>query len=267
MSPFWILRPDDQQSDYRHSYVNGAIEYAYRLPTTGCRTCSRPRTGTNVQPYPCPDPLRNRPELRKAVLPPSRYEPLAAELASLLRPEDSAYIAPGQPFQPGILDIPSTPEADFLWPELEGPLVSLRIRDILAPKFADDLYFTPVAYRRVGKRSPKAKTPIPRSGEPEDVIAAVPLHSDSIGLSPYFRLNVRKSSGLPPDAASATPCPECGYPDHPARQQRPLMTPAMWKGASIFYLATTLYIVVTDQVRDALAAIKPTNLTFASAAV
>jgi hypothetical protein len=36
----------------------------------------------------------------------------------------------------------------------------------------------------------------------------------------------------------------------------------MWKGADIFFLATTLYIVITDSLKKALQAINPTNVQF-----
>jgi hypothetical protein len=44
------------------------------------------------------------------------------------------------------------------------------------------------------------------------------------------------------------------------------MIASMWRGHNIFYLATTLYIVVTDVVRDRLEAIRVTNVAIEPAA-
>ena len=40
------------------------------------------------------------------------------------------------------------------------------------------------------------------------------------------------------------------------------MVPEMWKGDSIFFLATTLYVVITDKVWQLLARDRPTNVIF-----
>ena len=40
------------------------------------------------------------------------------------------------------------------------------------------------------------------------------------------------------------------------------MTPEMWTGASIFHMKTTLYAIITDELRERLEAMRPTNVRF-----
>jgi hypothetical protein len=39
----------------------------------------------------------------------------------------------------------------------------------------------------------------------------------------------------------------------------------MWRGHSIFYIGSTLYVVVTDKVREALLRYRPTNVNITDA--
>ena len=262
----WFLLSPSDADDYQQAYVNGEVDYAYRLPAIACRQCSRPVATDNVLPFACPEELRTEKLLTEGRVPPPIYDALRHRIAARLTAEQAATLAPGAGFMPGLLDIPSTPNADFLWAELGGPLVSERVRAALTPLCAEDAYFTDTVYRRVGRRSAKAPAPIPDGGEPEEILQAVPPRKSLSGLPTYSRLNVRQQSGWPADARDAPLCQECGRPQHPVRSSRPGMTVSMWQGHRIFYLATTLHIVVTGVVREALEALGATNVGFQRAA-
>ncbi len=40
------------------------------------------------------------------------------------------------------------------------------------------------------------------------------------------------------------------------------MVDEIWRGDSVFYLATTLYIIVTNDIKEALTRIHPNNVNF-----
>jgi hypothetical protein len=262
----WFLLSPSDSDDYQHAYVHGEVEYVHHLPATSCSDCSRPVATYSVLPFGCPEELRTEKLLTTGLVSPQTYDALRKQIAARLNAEQEAYLQPGAAFMPGLLDVPSKPRADFLWAELGGPLVSERVREAITRVCADDVYFTDISYRRVGRRSAKALAPIPNSGEPEDVIHTVPLTKSVIGLPAYSRLNVRQESALPADARDSPICPGCGRPKHPTREARPAMTLSMWRGHNLFYLATTLNIVVTSRVREALEAIGATNVSFEPAA-
>lgn len=258
----WFLRSPPDADDYQNAYVNGEVEYRYRLPGTDCRDCSRPVGTYNVLPFACPEDLRTEKPLTQGRISPEAYDVLRERIAGRLTPEQRDYLEPGAAFMPGLLDIPSEPSADFLWAELGGPLVSERVRAAMAAFWAEDVYFTEISYRKVGRRSAKARAPIPESGEPEDIIRAVRSRVSPAGLPSYSRLNVRHQSQWPADAENSPVCPGCRRPRHPIRTARPEMTASMWRGHSLFYLASTLHLVVTSWVRDALHAIEASNVSF-----
>lgn len=103
---------------------------------------------------------------------------------------------------------------------------------------------------------------MPSTGEPEDIINEVPILGDAFGVGSYYEILVRNESRYPPGGAPTRICPGCKRPevDGAARELR--MTPEMWNGDNIFFFATTLYVVITDVVRERLSLLGPTNVIF-----
>lgn len=90
----------------------------------------------------------------------------------------------------------------------------------------------------------------------------VPLLSRSDTVGPYFELVIQSVSGYAVGVQPLHVCPGCGRETFQDDKARFVMVESMWKGADIFFLASTLYIVVTDRVRRALQDLKATNVQF-----
>ena len=104
--------------------------------------------------------------------------------------------------------------------------------------------------------------PMPSTGEPEDIIDEVPILRVTSEIGPYFEVLVLKESEYPPGGTPTSICAGCNRSDVDDATRELRMTPETWKGDNIFFLATTLYIVITDEVREQVAQHRPTNVAF-----
>jgi hypothetical protein len=146
---------------------------------------------------------------------------------------------------------------------LGSVVISKRIRTLLESLRVEYVSYYPVTLREVGTWGTSRIPLRPLSGEPDDIIDTVvpPLgRTDSIG--PYFELIVQTESGRAPGVEPDSICCGCGRETFPDRADRFVMLESMWKGADIFFLASTLYIVVTERVRSALLELGATNVQF-----
>lgn len=82
------------------------------------------------------------------------------------------------------------------------------------------------------------------------------------GVGRYYEMNILKESRYPPGGTPKSICVGCGRPDVDDAIRRIVMTPEMWQGDSIFFLATTLYVIVTDRVKKLLENIRSSNIVF-----
>jgi len=172
-------------------------------------------------------------------------------------------LLPGDAFQPCFLDVPSRPRAGFIWPSLRTLVVTERVRDLLLRLAPNDIAICPVTLRKVGARSAALEPPIPTTGEPEDIIDEMPLLDDPTTAGPYFEVVIRHESGLPPGGIPKSVCSGCRRVDI-ARNRQLRMTDEMWNGQTIFTMATTCYIIVTDDCKQAIESLCPTNVIFES---
>jgi hypothetical protein len=116
--------------------------------------------------------------------------------------------------------------------------------------------------RKVGKREAKLPPPIPSTGEPEDIIKEVSLLSQPDVVGPYYELVILTESDYPPGGKPVSICSGCGRETINNETRKLIMLPSMWRGRDIFFLATTLYIVVTDRLRQGLRELGATNVEF-----
>ena len=240
---FWRLQEPEYDSEdefYRH---NGSLEHPFGLPGVTCDVCGRTWGGSRVLPFACPIELRERTELlNRWPIPGPQHRSLREEVAALLRAEGHSppTLLPGDGLQPGYLNVPSAPPGDFLWASLGSVVVSRRMRDLLAALAGSHVEFVAVT---------------PRSISP--------------GLSKvgdYFEMIVLAESGLPHGVPELITCAGCQRPSYDDSARVLRMFPDMWRGAPIFLLATTLLIVVTEDVRRALDEAGASNVAFAPAA-
>ena len=116
--------------------------------------------------------------------------------------------------------------------------------------------------RKIGKMDAEFEPPIPSTGEPEDIIDEVPILKDKSSVKPYFEIIILKESGYPPGGTPVKVCTGCKKPDVDNSIRELRMTPEMWKEDNIFFLATTLYVVVTNEIKKRLEEYNPTNVIF-----
>jgi hypothetical protein len=265
---FWRLTEPEYGSDYEHTYINGGLEHPYSLPGVKCDVCGQTWGGSRVLPFPCPQDLRARPELQVAwPIEGPKHRALRAEVAEHLAREgfEAGPLFPGDDFQPAFLDVPSSPSADFLWASRGSVVVSDRIRTVLGDLTGANLAFAPVILRNIGKGDPHDEIPIPSTGEPEDMYGEVELRASNSDEGQYWEMIVQSESRLPRGVNEVMPCNGCGRRDYDHATRILSMFPDMWRGAPIFTLATTLWIVVTDAVRQQLLAMSASNVAFRAA--
>ena len=266
---FWRLEHPDYDSDYQYSYINGSLEHPFGLPGVRCDACRQTWGGFRILPFELPVSLRGHKHLKE------RWPVSLEQHQAVQRDVQEEFrrvgivvpsLAPGDDFQPCYLDIPSRPRADFIWGCLGSVVISERVRQLFYALRLVGVSCCPVTLRKVGQREARLQAPIPSTGEPEDIIDEVPLLSHTDSIEPYFELVIQSESGYAPGAEPLSVCAGCGRKKFPGSSARFAMVESMWKGADIFFLAGTLYIVVTEGVRQALLDMRATNVQFTALA-
>ena len=56
---FWKISWPDYESDYRHSYINGGLDYPFGLPGIDCDVCGKTWGGSRILSYECPESLKS----------------------------------------------------------------------------------------------------------------------------------------------------------------------------------------------------------------
>ena len=160
-------------------------------------------------------------------------------------------LRPGDAFQPAILDVAAPPDADFLW-SAESVVVSERVHVALTTVPLRGATVAPVAIR-TGRRAHADRRASSVMAE-----AAGP-HAPA-----YYELIVRAESGPPPGIEPVRYCASCGRRSFDHEKRRMVMLPEMWKGEQVFLLATTLWVVITDPVKQIIESVGATNVEFVS---
>ena len=262
---FWRLNPPNYDSDYAHSFINGSLEHPFSLPGVNCAVCRQTWAGSRILSYLCPKSLRRRKEILDSwPIPLAEHKKLQAEVLAALRRDgfEIDSLGPGDDLQPCYLDLPSRPRADFLWSSNGSVVVSHRIKDLFEKHGIAEVAFAKVELRKVGKREAELPPPIPASGEPEDLINEAPLLTETSTIGPYYELIVLNESDYPPGGTPKSICSGCGRRDVDYKRRQVVMTPEMWKGEKIFFLATTLHVIVTNELKELLERNNPTNVVF-----
>jgi len=267
---FWRLHQPENDSDYTDTYTNGNLEHPFALPGVKCEHCGQTWGGTAILPYELPAEFQSLEQLRNSwPISAREHAVLRRRVLAALRAAGASIgeLPMGATFQPAYLDVPSRPEADFLWSGLGSVVVSERIRDTMAGAAVSGCEFVRVIPRKIGKRQATRRPLIPKSGEPEDLLAAmIQVVEDPSEIPPYYELVVTAQSKHPPGAEPDWRCDLCGRGTYDADLRRLVMEPPMWNGQDVFFLATTLWIIVTDRVKTLLEPLRPTNLSFGAMA-
>jgi hypothetical protein len=241
---FWRLEHPDYESDYKHSYINGSLEHPFGLPGVRCDVCHQTWGGSRILAFECPTSLRGSKHLTERwPISLEQHQALQQEVKDESRKAGITVpqLHPGDDFQPCYLDVPSRPRADFLWACLGSVLVSERVRQLFESLPIVNVSYSPVTLRKVGKREARFPTPIPSTGEPEDIVHEVPLLTWTDSVGPYFEMVIQSESGYAPGAEPLSVCSGCGRETPQTIDARFVMMDSMWKGADIFFLAGTLH--------------------------
>jgi hypothetical protein len=263
---FWKLESPSYKSDYHSSYINGDLEHPYGLPGIDCTVCGETWSGHRMLHITCPAALHEKEKLLRGwPIPIESFNKVQTEVFSYLSQAEKNVVGklmPGDFFQPCYLEVPSIPRADFLWCSLGSLVVSERIKLAIEKQVIHNIYFADVKIKKIGNREANLPPPVPPSGEPEDIIKLVPQLSDNQSIGPYHEVIIMNQSGLPPGATPVITCPACGREEFNEDARKLVMTQSMWKGDDIFFLSTTLYIIITDPLKRQIEQLKPTNVVF-----
>lgn len=263
---FWRLTYPDYESDYEHTYINGSLEHPFGLPGVNCDVCGETWSGSRHLRFKCPTPVRRLKNIKDGwPISRSEHAELQQKIMRVLRMRGEPFVAlrPGDAFQPSFLDVPSRPHADFLWASIGTFVVSERIKRLLISVCPKDVTACPVTLRKIGKHSAKLAPVVLESGEPEDMFAELPAARRTTDVGRYFEILIRNESGYPSGGAPKRVCAGCQRPTI-GENRKLRMTPKMWTGSSIFYMATTLYIIITDDLRCRIERARSTNVRFES---
>jgi hypothetical protein len=227
--------------------------------------CGQVWGGSRILPYPCPERLRRRKHLQDSwAIPLREHKELQNEALNALSDENINLLElePGDSFQPCYLDVPSKPTADFLWASLGSLVVSERVKNLLVDRCEDEVVCCNVSLRKIGAREAKLPAPIPSTGEPGDIIEQVPLMTSHLEIGPYFEICILNESDWPPGGKPKRICPGCKRHEINNSTREIRMTVNMWKGNHIFFLATTLHVIVTNDLKKRIQNLRPTNVIF-----
>ncbi|MGR9035650.1 MAG: hypothetical protein ACU83O_03555 [Gammaproteobacteria bacterium] len=169
---------------------------------------------------------------------------------------------PGDNFQPAYLDIPTEPTADFLWPNIRSFVISERMKQMVFDKLSGDVEIVPIQLRKVGRRNATAAPVKGDSEEPKSGFheAGFTDYRDSIGS--YYQVLVRSESDYPKGGMPVSVCPVCKREAIDDQKRELTMTEKMWRGQPIFFLRTTLYIVVTEPLAEKIRKMQASNVAF-----
>jgi hypothetical protein len=261
---FWRLE-SPAASDYQYSFVNGDGGHPLGLPGIHCSICRQTWSGSRVLPFECPPELRTHPGLQRGrPISDAEHRDLQQQLRDALsaRGIQCPVLRPGDRFGPLEVRFPSHPESDFLWPAFTSVVVSQRVKDLFEEHEIAGVVFRPVVITKVGRRKATSRVPMPRTGEPEDIIHRVKPEKDPSRFGPLYEMLIVVESGRPPGAEITHVCPGCGRGEYDDAKREFVLTQRMIPATDVFYLATTLWIIVNEEVRQIILDNQWTNVEF-----
>jgi hypothetical protein len=260
---FWRITSPAQTSDYSHTWINGSLSHPDSMPGVKCDVCGDTWSGSRILPHLAPEAVQRRRAEDVWPIPLEQFDALREEAEAQIG-SHGLRLLPGDSFQPAVLDVPSIPRADFLWGSLGSLVVSARVRDLFAEKAGAAVTMAKVKFGKIGKREALLPAPIPSTGEPDDLIAEARSPSDLSAVGPYYEVIPASESGWPPGGAPLSVCSGCLCPKVDNEKRQLVMRAVMWQGAPLFYLATTLWIIVSDDLKMQVEHLAPTNVAFES---
>ena len=262
---FFRMRSPQYSSEMQDLAINGNLVHIYRFPAVSCISCKATYGGSRILSISAPRQIQNDKRFKNRwPVSDEEHALLQREVAGYLDKECVSFVTfrPGDIFQPAYLDIPTIPTADFLWPNIRSFVISERMKKMVFDKLAGYVEIVPVQFRKVGKRNGRAAVLKEGSNEPKNNIQLADHsdHRESIG--PYYQVLVRSESDYPKGGKPVSVCPVCKREAIDDKQRELTMTENMWRGQPIFFLRTTLYIVVTEPFAEIIRKAHASNVDF-----
>jgi hypothetical protein len=261
---FWQLKAPEYDSDYQEKYINGNLEHLFTVPPVKCSVCGESWGTSRFLPQRCPPSAEKLLlQFRGHTVSLDEFREIKSKLLGEFKIHGIAVpeLYPGDVLQPCHLDVPSRPSVDFLWASLGSLVVSQKIKNLFETYCASDITCCHVTLRKIGKGKYNERIPIPDSGEPEDMIKGIEI-AHNREISPYFEVCLSRESKLPVGVVLKSTCSACGRREYEQTNRQISMTDDMWNGAKIFHMATTLRVVVKDEIKICIERLVPTNVCF-----
>jgi len=258
MANYWALAQPSYDTDYSSLNINGRAKTRYSIPGIDCHSCGETWATFSMLPTYCPDELKSEPSVAKpGVVPVAESHRIVDRAKDLIQAEIGAAfeILPGVRFAECSLDIPSRPEASVLWSVLGNAMVISKEFGRALEACGIDLPPTfDLDFGKVGKRNANLPPPLPKSGEPIDLIREAQTASTQ---DLEYSLVVLEYLTHPADSYRLV-CDTCGRRECEARA--PLLSHVTNKDLPDMIWCPGVGVVISDGVRECVSRYGPTNV-------
>lgn len=262
---FFRMRSPEYASDSLDLYINGSLEHIYRLPGVSCVACRATYGGSRILTDSAPPQIHNDKRfMSRWPVSDEEHAALQKEVAGYLKKECVSFVTfrPGDNFQPAYLDIPSKPAVDFLWPNIRSFVVSEKMKTMVFDELSEHVEIVPVQLRKIGKQNAKSPPAIPDAGKPDSNNHESEHINPDDSVGPYYQILVRSESDYPKRGAPVSVCSVCKREYIEDENRELIMREEMWLGQQIFFLRTTLHIVVTETLAEKIKKTHASNVDF-----
>lgn len=262
---FFRMRSPEYSSNSQDLQINGNLEYIYRLPALTCSACGETYGGSRILSVSAPPQIQNdRRFMSRWPVSDKEHAALQKELAGYLKMGFISFVTfrPGDNFQPAYLDIPAKPTADFLWPNIRSFVVSERMKRMVFDELSGDVEIVPLQLRKVGKLNSMPAAAVTTSAVAENIIPEVQLNNPDDAAGAYYQILVRAESNYPTGGTPVSTCPVCKRKSIEEEKRELIMKEEMWRGQPIFFLKTTLHVIVTEPLVEKIRRMQASNVEF-----
>ena|SRR2546430_8213455 len=258
---FWQIGAPDygDEGDYRRILVNGTGSHPLSLPGIDCPTCG-PWGGSRILPVQCPEKLRNEKTLvDRWPISIEQFKRITKELRREL-PSSRIDFRPGDSFQPALVEFPSRPTDDFLWPSMCGPIIPPKVKVLFEKENVTGVEYCEVVVEKVGSKESTARIFPEEHGDPEEMVKSAIPDRRASEFGPLFEMVISSETGFPPGTKVVRVCEICGFIELDTDNHEVALPANQIPKSDIFFLGTTLFVIVTQRVADLIRSRKLSNV-------
>jgi len=261
---YWRIRAPSHASEGRAIFVNGRVRHRFVVPGIDCPQGDG-HGGSRILTVECPATLQRLTHVRSVwPIPPYPHFELRRRLEAELQVQGHRIsLRPGDHFQPAEVRFAAQPLFDFFWPGGPYFVASARTRQVFREREFRGVEFCPALVRCIGQSHPFAPVPLPDTGNAEEIFEVIERETDLDKFGTFYEMVVtaesRRAHGI-----KIRRCSICGYERirYGDKKRKFVLTEDMLPDADVFYLADTLYVIVTDEVRRAIVDSQLSNAEF-----